>query len=176
MIVLKGKKIILRKIRSSDALSICKNANNKEIGRYMPPIKYPYRIKDAREFIEKKKKNFGKEEFSFGIEFNKEIIGMISLIHLDKESKRAEIAYWIGKDYWGKGIGTEAVNIILKFGFKQLKLMRIFGRAMHENIASQKLLEKTGFKYEGTMRKYKFWHGKWMDYLMYSILRDEQKL
>ena len=81
----------------------------------------------------------------------------------------------MSKKYWGQEIASEALKLILDFGFKKLKLMRFYARVMHPNIASMKLLEKAGFKYEGRMRKHIFKNGKWMDELRYAILREEHE-
>ena len=118
-----------------------------------------------------------KKTFSLGIEFKetKEIIGMVSLMNVDYDNKNAEIGYWLGKKYWGKGIMKEAIKLILDFGFKKLKLVRIYAKVMHPNITLAKLLEKSGFKYEGRMRKTILRRGKWMDDLRYSILNSEFK-
>ena len=67
----------------------------------------------------------------------------------------------------------EAIKLILNFGFKKLKLVRIYARVMHPNISSVKLLEKSGFQYEGRMRRTTLRKGKWMDDLRYSILSNE---
>jgi len=98
---------------------------------------------------------------------------MIGLMKIDYNNKNAEIGYWLGKKYWGRKIMKEALKLILNFGFKELKLVRIYARVMHPNIASANLLEKSGFKYEGRMRKTTFRKGKWLDDLRYSILREE---
>ena len=95
---------------------------------------------------------------------------------IDYNNKNAEIGYWLGKKYWGKKIMKEAIKLILNFGFKKLKLVRIFARVMHPNISSIKLLEKSSFQYEGRMRKAIFKNDKWMDILRYSILDSEFKI
>lgn len=101
---------------------------------------------------------------------------MISLMKIDYKNKNTEIGYWLGRKYWGKGIMKEAIKLILNFGFKKLKLVRIYARVMHPNISSAKLLEKSGFRYEGRMRKTILRRGKWMDELRYSILSNEFQL
>jgi RimJ/RimL family protein N-acetyltransferase len=112
-----------------------------------------------------------------GIELKEtgQIIGVMSLMHIDPASKNAEAGYWLGKKYWGQGIAKEALKLILEFGFKKLELVRIYARVTHPNIASARLLERCGFKYEGRMRKSTFTNGKWMDDLMYAILKEEYK-
>ena len=100
---------------------------------------------------------------------------MIGLMNIDYNNKNAEIGYWLGKKYWRKGIMKEAIKLILNFGFKKLKLVRVYARIMHPNIFSAKLLEKSGFQCEGRTRKTTLRRGKWMDDLVYSILSNEFK-
>jgi len=174
---IEGKQINLRKLKKSDASSIYQNAKDFEIARYTT-LPYPYRLKNAEDFIKMTHQKMRKKKsFELGIEFkeNKEIIGMIGLMNIDYDNKNAEIGYWLGKKYWGRGIMKKAIKLILNFGFKKLKLVRIYAKVMHPNIASAKLIEKSGFKYEGRMRKAILKRGKWMDYLIYSILSSEFK-
>jgi len=174
---IEGKQINLRKLKKSDAPSIYQNAKDFEIARYTT-LPHPYKLKNAEDFIKITHQKIRKKKaFELGIELKetKEIIGMISLINLDYDNKNAEIGYWLGKKYWNKKIMKEAVNLILNFGFKKLKLVRIYARVMHPNISSAKLLEKSGFQYEGRMRKANLRRGKWLDDLRYSILSSEFK-
>ena len=98
---------------------------------------------------------------------------MISLMNIDEKNKNAEIGYWLGKKYWGKGIMREAVKLILQFGFKKLKLERIYAKVLHPNVASAKLLEKSGLRYEGRLRRATLRRGRWYDDLCFGILKTE---
>lgn len=75
----------------------------------------------------------------------------------------------------GKGYCTEAVKIMVDYLFLSKDIVRIQARTNQQNMASQKVLEKAGFKKEGTMRKSSFSRGKWIDMLVYSILKEEWK-
>ena len=177
-IKIEGKLINLRKLKKSDAISIYENVRDYDIARYTM-IPYPYKLKGARDFIKATHRNIKrKKAFELGIENkeSKEIIGMMSLLNVDPDNRNAEIGYWLGKKYWGRKIMKEAVKLILNFGFMELKLVRIHARVMHPNTTSAKLLEKSGFQYEGRMRKTVFRKGKWMDELRYSILKEEFKM
>lgn len=174
---IEGKRVRLRKIRKPDAKDIYENAKDKEIARHTT-LPHPYRLKHAEEFIKKTQKGLRKKEyFELGIELKEEkkIIGMMSLLHVDYENKNAEVGYWVGKRYWRQGYGKEALDLILDFGFKRLKLARIYARVMHPNKASAKLLEKSGFEYEGRMRKTTLRKGRWMDDLRYAMLKEDYK-
>ena len=174
---LKGDKINLRRIRRSDAESIYHHVKDKDIARYTF-IPHPYRIEDAYSFIKLSHKQiYQKTNFPLGMEHpqSKQIIGIISLDHVNYEHKNAELGYWLGKKYWGQGIAKEAIRLILRYGFKELKLKRVYARVMQPNIASAKLLEKSGFTYEGTMREMLYRRKQWLDMLWFGILKEEFK-
>lgn len=175
---IEGEQINLRKLKRSDAPSIYQNANDKLIAQYTT-LPRPYKLDDAYSFIRKTHQKLNKNKaFELGIELKetKEIIGMISIAKVDYDNKNAEIGYWLGKKYWRRKIMKEAIKLLLNFGFKKLKLIRIYAKVFHPNISSAKLLEKLDFQCEGRMRKMILKDGKWMDVLVYSILSSEFKL
>lgn len=175
---LETKRIKLRKLKISDAEFISQCSRNREITRYTLIAPPPYGIKEARQFIRGiQKKIKRKKALEWGIELkeNKELklIGMVLLNDLDFKNKNANIGVWLVKKYWGKGLANESLKLILDFGFKELNLERIQAKILHENIRSQKLLKKIGFKYEGRLRKKTFFKNKWYDDLIYGLLREE---
>ncbi len=102
-----------------------------------------------------------------------EFLGLI-IINLGKPKYfNAEISYKIFPKYWRKGIATEALKVVLDFCFNQLKLHRITAGCATENIASAKVLEKSGFLREGYCRKILPIRGKWFDNFEYAILEDD---
>ena len=139
------KRLILRDVLMKDAKDVAENANDKEIGNFTT-VPYPYTIKNAREFIKKKeldKKKKPRETYAFGITIkdNNIVIGIISLDDINKSNKKAEIGYWLGRKYRQQGIISEAEKAILDFGFKKLKLNKIYGKAMPKNTGSNKLYD-----------------------------------
>jgi RimJ/RimL family protein N-acetyltransferase len=176
-IVLEGERIILRKLRPSDAESIWLNARDKEISRYMTNLPYPYKLKDAKQFIGRsigRSKAGKKLNLGLALKESGQVVGVFSLT-LQKNLLIAETGYWIGKKYWRQGFGSEALQLILKFGFKNLKLKKIFAKVLKGNPSSAVLLEKNGFKFEGCLRKQTLLRGRWYDYLMYGMLKEEFK-
>jgi RimJ/RimL family protein N-acetyltransferase len=89
--------------------------------------------------------------------------------------KQLEIGYSLAPSGRGKGYCTEAVNLMVDYLFLSKESMRIQAQTDTRNVASQRVLEKTGFKKEGTLRKNFFMRGDWTDTLLYSILREEWK-
>jgi len=84
-----------------------------------------------------------------------------------------EIAYALSRKYWRKGLMTEAVKEVIKFGFEKMNLNRIYARCFPENIGSYRVMEKAEMQFEGILRKQMFIKGKFQDMKLYSILRRE---
>ncbi|MBI2583329.1 MAG: GNAT family N-acetyltransferase [Candidatus Aenigmarchaeota archaeon] len=173
---IEGERIVIRALRKTDARDIQRHAKRREISRYSN-VPHPYTMKKAREFIRHSHKEMRKgSAYHLGIANKRtgKIIGMIAL-GIDKKNRNAEAGYWLAKEYRGRGIATEALKLILSFGFRRLKLVRIWARVMHPNKRSAELLERCGFRYEGRLRKNTFRNGRWMDDLRYGILREDYK-
>ena len=97
------------------------------------------------------------------------------VLHLGTGTKQLEIGYTLVPSERGKGYGTEALQIMVDYLFLSKDTMRIQAQTDQRNVASQKVLEKVGFKKEGTLRKNFFMRGEWTDDYIYSILREEWK-
>ncbi|MCD6226865.1 GNAT family N-acetyltransferase [Candidatus Micrarchaeota archaeon] len=171
-----GERIILKKLRLSDALDIYKNLQDKEMVKWTLNIPWPYKKQDAVKWIRNTHYRIKKrEEYVFGIilKDGDKLIGAISLMHIDWKNKNAEVGYWLGRKYWGKGYATEAVKLILKFAFRRLRLHRVWAGLFEENIASRRVLEKAGFKLEGIMKECRYRYNKWHNELKFGILKKE---
>ncbi|MFH0868271.1 MAG: GNAT family protein [Candidatus Woesearchaeota archaeon] len=168
--IIKSKKFILRPYRKGDEESLIKNINDKVIYRYTCNIPYPYKQKDAKQWIARcKKRNKKKTEINFAIDINRKVVGGAGFLNI--ENHKAEIGYWLGKKYWGKGIVTEAVKLVTNFGFKKLHLKRIYATVFLKNKASARVLEKNGYKREGIMRKFHLKDGKFLDAILYAKVK-----
>jgi RimJ/RimL family protein N-acetyltransferase len=171
-----GDRIILRQLTKSDAMELYRYCKNKDVLRDTGIPFNPYELKHAEGFIKKTHSDHRKKTgYHHGIEYrnSKKIIGVVSLVITSKFDKSAELGYWLGRKYWGKGLMAEAIRLYLRFGFKELRLNRIHAGVFSFNIRSQKLLEKLGFVYEGCLRKSKKSNNRWRDLYIYSMLREE---
>ena len=139
-------------------------------------IPFPYQNENAEFWIhELVNKGFEeKKNFTFAIreKENPKLIGAIG-IHLDKVHLKAEIGYWIGKEFWNKGFVTEAVREIIRFGFQDLGLNKIYATHFPHNPASGKIMQNCGMKLEATLKQEYFKNGKPLDVLKYSILKQD---
>lgn len=142
-------KVSIRSFQRDDADAIARLANNKKIWDnlrdYMP---YPYTLKDAHDFIEMKLAIT--PTFDFAIIYEDDFVGVIGGNgQNDIYRHSAEIGYWLGEPYWGKGIASEAVKLIVEYAFNELDIKRLFTSVFDYNPASMKVLEKAGFQREG---------------------------
>lgn len=144
-----SEEIRLRSLITEDAESIASLLNNKKIWDNLRDyIPFPYYKKDAEAFIVSTLSQ--SPASTFAITFQDNLCGIIGLvIQKDVHRLSAELGYWIGESYWGKGIATKAVNLITQYGFDELELQRIFAGAFEHNKASQRVLEKCGYNFEG---------------------------
>ena len=152
---IKTKHFILRPFRMSDAESVAENVNDKNIYRHTLAIPHPYTLKDAKQWlckvINSRRKKIP-ESVIFAIEIDGQAVGSISINKIKQEHK-AEIGYWLGEKYQGKGAMTQAIKEITKYGFRKLKLRRLYALAFPFNKGSIRVLEKNGYKFEGTLKK-----------------------
>jgi [ribosomal protein S5]-alanine N-acetyltransferase len=179
---LKTKRLILRQMTHRDVNDIVEHINNINVSKWLLVVPYPYKVKDAKFWINQQKKearNKERDNYQFGIELKseKKIIGGIGLNKINKSHNTSTIGYWIGEKYWRNGYGTEALKGILDFSFKKLKLRRIEAGVLANNPSSGKLLEKYGFKLEGLRRKAVICKAdkRIEDEYIYGLLREEYR-
>ena len=113
--------------------------------------------------------------FDFAIEYrqNGKMIGTCGFAAIDKNNDCAEVGYVLSPEYWGKGIATEALTAMLRFGFCDLGVNRIEARYMTENTASRRVMEKCGMIYEGTYRKKLLVKGQFRDTGVCALLSED---
>lgn len=173
--VLETERLLLRKITQADTKDIYHYGKNPTVSQYVP-WKPHKSMKDTEAYVEFVLRKYDNGELApWGIEYkeNGRLIGTIDFVSWNLRHKTAEIGYVVSHDYWGKGIATEAAKEVIKFGFEKMDLVRIEAKCFVENIASIRVMEKSGMSYEGTLRKVMFIKGKHRDLKVYSILRDE---
>ncbi|HSP35568.1 MAG TPA: GNAT family protein, partial [Thermoanaerobaculia bacterium] len=111
------------------------------------------------------------DEYSFAID-DGQLTGSIGL-RLTRMFERAEVGYWIGTPFWGRGYATEALAAVLRFGFEELRLHRIYAGYFSRNAASARVMEKNDMQYEGRLREHVKKWDEFVDVVYYGILREE---
>jgi RimJ/RimL family protein N-acetyltransferase len=160
-----------------DVDDICRHINDRLVARYMSNVPHPYKRTDGEFFIRKMVKKGIKAKTDYPLSIyekqKKEVIGGVGLHKVDLKNRHAEVGYWLGRKYWRQGYVSEALGMILDFGFRKLKLKRIWAGVYHPNIPSQRLLMKAGFTKEGVLRKHTRKGSKEYDNIMFGMLREE---
>jgi RimJ/RimL family protein N-acetyltransferase len=164
-------KFKLRPWTLEDLNSLVRNANNFNVARFMTDgFPHPYTNENGKAFLEFATKDTPINNFA--IDIQGEAAGGIGIrLQSDIHKKNAEIGYWLGESFWGKGIITEAIKEIIEFGFENYDINRIFAKPFGTNPASQRVLEKSGFKLEGKFEKTLLKNGEYLDELIYAIKR-----
>lgn len=164
---------VLRSWRMEDAPALAEAANNRKVWLMLRDrMPHPYLRSDAENYlrgaIEKEQSD------SFCIEVGGVLAGAIG-VHAQTDVHRftAELGYWIAEPYWGRGIATAAVRAIVAHSFATRPVERIFAMVHANNPTSARVLEKTGFKLEGLLRRNVCKDGVTLDSLLYARLRDE---
>lgn len=160
----------IRKIVDTDAKSIAQNLNNKNVWNglrdYVP---HPYTIDDGHAYIKMIKES--ELNHAYGILYNNDFAGIIGF-HLQQDVYRhsAEVGYWLGEPYWGKGIASTALPLIVKIAFDEHDLKKLFAGVFANNAGSIRVLEKSGFTKEGTGKNSIIKNGKYLDEVRYGLL------
>lgn len=133
--------VLLRRLRRADIPDLARMANSRKIWDnvrdYLP---HPYHEKDAEFFITSKVSE--DPQVTFAIEYQESFVGVVGLVpQTDVYAHAAEIGYWIGEAYWGKGIATQTVNLTTEYAFIMLELHRVYTGVFEYNKASMRVLE-----------------------------------
>lgn len=164
----------IRKWKIEDKNALAEVANNKNVlNNLRDGIPYPYTEKDAEEFITSMLSADQSKTFAFAITVDDVVIGSIGVFRCDNiHSRSAELGYYVGEPYWGKGYTTNAVMQICRYIFESTDIIRIFAVPFAQNIASCRVLEKAGFQFEGTLHSNAVKNGKVLDMKMYALVKN----
>lgn len=174
---LETQHLFLRQVKNDDVEEIMKLRGDAATMKYIPrPL-----VANKEEALEHIKMINDKIEANIGINWaitlkgNTKLIGIIGHYRIQPENHRCEIGYMILKEYWGKGITTEAIDVVLKYGFQELNMHSIEAIIDPENTASEKVLLKNGFVKEAHILENELYDGKFWDTVIYSILKRNYK-
>lgn len=168
----KLKTCTVRSVEWHDRESIVRHANNRNVWiNLRDRFPHPYTDADARNFLES---IVGiRPETSFTIEVDGEAVGGIGFtVQPDVAHRSAEIGYWLGEKFWGRGIATEALKAVTEYAFANYDLCRLYAHVFEWNPASARVLEKAGYQLEGRLKKSVTKNGHTIDQLMYAVVRD----
>lgn len=168
-----GQEVLLRRWRTGDEASLARHADNRAIWRNLrDTFPHPYRLEDAQRWIASQAEL--DPPYHFAIVVDGEAAGGIGLVPgVDVARYTAEIGYWLGEPFWGRGIATEALRVVTGWAFTRLNLIRLEAGAFEWNLASARVLEKAGYHLEARQRMAVTKDGVTVDRLVYVRLRDD---
>ena len=170
--VLQTKDLVLRELTAADADQSVLGLNDIQIAQYLGFTPFPYQKSDFISFLEKSKVDFtDKLGLHFAIaEITKPdfMIGCIGL-DLNKFNENGSFGYWLLQAHWNKGYMTQALKEVLKYGFSVLHLHKISGSYLEHNLASARVMQKSGMVYAATMKDDIKRMGKYYNLVYYHI-------
>ena len=173
--ILETERLRLSVPQAADIPTIVELANNLNIAKYTQNLPYPYAEKDAIYWLnlaQQGMQNGSKLVLAIREKATNTFMGGIGL-HINDRHHRAELGYWIGEPFWGKGYVTEAARAMMQYGFEELKLNRIQAHYMKQNIGSGRVMEKAGMQREGELVEHQFKYGVYHTIVAYGITKTQ---
>jgi RimJ/RimL family protein N-acetyltransferase len=171
--MLEGKHVRLRQIEELDLPKLRDWRNSPYIRAYTREYR-PLNMLNQKKWFEFLLTDQSNIMFVIEKKDNEEIIGCCGLTHINWKEGHGEVSIYIGEEKWQeKGYASDALQLLLNYGFCELRLHRIYAIIFGYNEASIKFFEKNRFKLEGRHREARFWDGKFHDELVYGILDHE---
>lgn len=161
----------VRNWRRDDLDALLRSANNPKIaGNLRDQFPHPYTRRDAIDYL-----NYVRSmdvPMSFAMEYGGEAVGGIGFkLGTDIARLSVEMGYWLAEPLWGRGLTTRAVTAASEWAFDGYKIIRIFATVFSHNVASMRVLEKSGFEREGVLRRSAIKNGMILDQVLYAKLR-----
>lgn len=172
---LQTDRLVLRPYSLADVADLVRLAGAREVARTTLRIPHPYHEQDAIEFIasSQAEADVGAcTRFAVTLRADGQFCGGVGL-RIEAAHQHAELGYWLGVPYWGRGYATEAARAVVDYGFETLGLHRVYASCFAHNEASARVLKKIGMRYEGCqqshIRKWETFH----DLEMYGMVEIE---
>lgn len=176
-IILHTPRLLLRPFDLADAPAVQRLAGEREIASTTSTIPHPYPDGAAEEWIASHTEMRANDEatiFAVTLRASAELLGACGL-HTRQAGATAELGYWIGKPFWGRGYATEAARAVLSYGFDTLGFHRVFAMAYSRNPTSSRVLEKVGMRWEGRLREHIEKWGVFEDAEVWGLLTGEHE-
>ncbi len=173
---LETERLILRQMTLDDTQAIYKHFSDDDVTRYMD-IASLKSTKEAEEIIQYYLDRVDKQEcYRWAIirKSDKSFLGTCGFNSWIKHrGSRSEIGYDLSKEYWGQGYMSEALKVLIQYGFEKMELNRIEALVLLDATRSVNVLTKLGFTKEGILRQYGYWKGQFWDEYIFSLLRED---
>ena len=173
--VLESERLLFRAYERGDAEDFFQMRTNTEVMKYMDSPRYQS-VQDAEKKINGNRQAFVEKQgikWVIALKSDGNVVGDFGFWRIDKENCRAEIGYALLREYWGMGYMSEAMDVLLKYGFGQMNIHSVEANVNPENKASIKLLKRFGFRKEAYFRENYFFDGEFLDSLIFSLLERD---
>lgn len=173
---IRTERLLLREFRARDEAAIHEYASDPEVSRWMdwgPNTPEITRRVLALRLRMQSQRPPGKIELAIELKAEKKLIGGIRLEIRDQQNRTADFGYVLHKNYWNRGLATEASRAILELAFAKWRLHRVWATCDQRNHASYRVMEKLGMRREGSYRQDVFQKGEWRNSYLYAILADD---
>ena len=166
----------IRSWQTADLASLVEHANNRNVSIHLRDrFPFPYTRKDGQGFI--RAARMMHPETLFAIAVDGVAVGGIGFyLQKDIERMSAEIGYWLGESFWGRGIASEAIVAMTRYAFDHYELTRLYALVVDGNEASCRVLEKAGYALEGRLRRSAIKNGVVSDQLLYAFVLEDRSL
>lgn len=170
-------RLLLGPFDPADAAELQRLAGAREIADTTVSIPHPYELDHALAWIGQQRREAVRgraTNFAVRLLPDRPLIGSAGLRDIDPEHLQAELGFWIGLEWWGRGYAREAAAAVIRFGFESLGLNRIYAHHMSRNPAAGKVLVAAGMQREGLLRQRVRKWGVYEDVVLYAIVRDDR--
>jgi ribosomal-protein-serine acetyltransferase len=171
-----GFELRLLEERHTKSLFDAVQREREHLRPWLPWVEATRTEEDTLSFIRSVLEQFaGNRGFAAGIWTGTRLVGTIGVHRIDWLNRRVEIGYWLGREYEGRGIMTDACRAVVTHLFQELELHRVEIRCAVENARSAAIAKRLGFALEGTLREAQLAGGRYRDLLVYGMLRQDWK-
>jgi ribosomal-protein-serine acetyltransferase len=171
-----GFELRLLEERHASPLFAAVEREREHLRPWLPWVESTRTEEDTLSFIRSVLAQFAENRgFAAGIWNGTRLAGTIGVHRIDWLNRRVEIGYWLGREYQGRGIMTEACRVVVTHLFSELELQRVEIRCTVENARSAAIAKRLGFTLEGTLRQAQFAAGRYRDTLLFAMLRQDWK-
>jgi [ribosomal protein S5]-alanine N-acetyltransferase len=171
---LKTSRLLLRRVRESDSKDMFEYTSNNDITKYLSW--YPHsEIAQTEKYIAHLISEYVmKDRFAWAIEFSElnKFIGIVRIFDVSLVNKRGELSYILNPAFQGRGIALEAIKTVIDFCFGEVGLNRIQAKCTPDNLPSERVIQKLGMSYEGTLKEFWLNKGNYTDAKLYALLAD----
>lgn len=169
------RRLLLRKITMADAKDIFAYSRDEEVARHVL-WEAQRSLREAREYVRYLQRLYRSDQpASWGIvdKASGRLIGTVGFMNYNADHNSAEIGYSLARDYWNRGLMTEAVRAVLRHAFEEMHLHRVEAQFELDNPASGRVMEKAGMMREGVLRGRLYNKGRYVDVVLYAVLRED---